>query len=137
MTMPGDDSLDELCERLVWWCHTRRYYGKQRLPPSVLGRLGKRTRIARPPPDAVCSAELAALYLAMLGQPSEALDRRVFEMHYFGQVRFVKAAAAEIGVSRQHWYRLLREFRRRIYSASREILVHNEPSENPEESVTC
>lgn len=122
----SDDHLDELCERLVHWCRTRRFYGRQRLPPSILGRLGKRTRPLRPPPDAACNAELAALYLAMLGQPADALDRQVFELHYFGQIRFVKTAAEALGVSRQHWYRLLRGFRRRIYAASREILARND-----------
>lgn len=137
MAQPGDDleqaarraedaRLDDLCERLVWWCRTRRCYDRRRLPPSLLGRLGTRTGPYRAAPDVVCSAELSALYLAMLGQPDDSLDRRVFELHYFGHVRYVKTAAATVGVSRQHWYRLLRDFRRRIYAASQEIRTYNE-----------
>jgi|RhisoiCoNPM_1038542.scaffolds.fasta_scaffold00015_7 hypothetical protein len=122
----GDERLDELCERLVWWCRTRRFYGRSSVPPSLLGRLAKRTRPLRPGgPDAGCSAEMAALYMALIGQPADALDRRVFELHYFHRVGNVKAAAAALGIGRQHWYTLLRSFRQRIHAASQEILELN------------
>lgn len=122
----GDDRLDDLCERLVWWCRTRRFYGRSSMPPSLLGRLAKRTRPLRPGgPDAGCSAQMAALYVALIGQPADALDRKVFELHYFHRVGNVKAAAAALGIGRAHWYRLLGDFRRRIYAASEEILEFN------------
>lgn len=123
----SDGHLDAMCEQLVHWCLTRRYYAKSSLPVSLLGKLGKRTRPARPGgPDADCNAELAALYLAFLSQPGDAIDRQVFVLHYFVGVRNVKVAAAELRIGRQHWYTLLREFRRRIYAASQGILDANE-----------
>lgn len=127
MEKGSDGHLDAMCEQLVHWCLTRRYYAKSSLPVSLLGKLGKRTRPARPGgPDANCNAELAALYLAFLLQPPEAIDRQVFVLHYFIGVRNVKAAAADLGIGRQHWYTLLREFRRRIYRDSQRVLDANE-----------
>lgn len=127
MEKGSDGHLDAMCEQLVHWCLTRRYYAKSSLPVSLLGKLGKRTRPAHPGgPDAACSAELAALYLAFLSQPADAIDRQVFVLHYFIGVRNVKVAAAELSIGRQHWYTLLREFRRRIYAASQGILDANE-----------
>lgn len=125
----SDAKLDELCEHLAWWCATRKLYGAPRGPVSLLGKLRGGSRPLRNDnggPDAACSAELAALYIAMLAQPAEALDRVVFVAHYFHRITNVKATAAAIGVGRQHYYTLLKEFRRRIFSASREILGANE-----------
>jgi len=122
-----DDELDQLCDRLVWWCRTRRFYGRQSVPPSLLGRLAKRTRPLRPGgPDAGCSAQMAAMYIALIGQPIDALDRRVFELHYFHRVANVKCAAAAVGISRRHWYRLISDFRRRIHQVSMEVIAMNE-----------
>lgn len=123
-----DDHLDELCERLAWWIHTRKLYGAPRGPVSLLGKLRGTSRPLKPGtgPDAATSAELAALYIALVAQPADGLDRIVFELHYLRRVPNVKAAAAAVGVGRQHWYTLLRSFRRRIFAASREILEQNE-----------
>lgn len=118
-----DAHLAALCEQLAWWIQTRRFFGSPRAPVSLLGKLGKRTRPLLPGgPDAECSAELNALYIALIAQPADALDRVVFELHYLHRVANVKAASAAVGIGRQHWYTLLREFRRRIFIASREIL---------------
>lgn len=119
--------LHELCEAWARWVHTRKFYVKPSLPASLLGRLRSKGT-GRPNsggPDAVASAELMALHLAMLAQPSESLDRRVFELHYFWRVSNIKVAADGLGISRQHWYRLLKDFRVRVYAASREILEVN------------
>lgn len=124
----GDDGhLHGLCEAWARWCFTRRYYARPSVPVSLLGQLQKRTRPFGEPggPDAANSAELAAFHLAVIGQPAEALDRQVFELHYLHRVKNVKAAAAVMGIGRQHWYTLLREFRRRAYNASQDILQHN------------
>lgn len=119
--------LHELFEAWARWVRTRRFYVKPSLPASLLGRL--RTKgTGRPSnggPNAVASAELMALHLAMLAQPSESLDRRVFELHYFWRVSNIKVAADSLGISRQHWYRLLKDFRLRVHAASREILEIN------------
>lgn len=123
----GDARLDELCERLARWVYSRRLWGAPRPRPDMqIGKLVKRTRALRPElPDAPCSAEMAALWVALCAQPADAIDRVVFELHYLHRVSNVKAASAAVGIGRAHWYRLLRDFRRRIYAASRDILDAN------------
>jgi hypothetical protein len=126
--LAADEWQHQVCEAWSSWCRTRRFFGRPSLPASLLGKL------AGPPardhsqggPDAVCNAQLAALHLAVLAQPVEALDRQAFEAHYLWRVRNIKAAAAALGVSRQHWYRLVRDFRTRVCNASLEIQRDNE-----------
>ena len=118
--------LDAVCVAWAVWCHTRRLYVRPSVPPSVLGRLQKRSgRPSNGGPDAANSAELAAFHIGFLAQPEDALDRRVFELHYYHRVRNVKAAADAMGVSRQHWYRLVASCRERIYATSRQLLQKN------------
>lgn len=125
-TTVDTDHLHQLCEDMARWCATRRLYGAPRGPASLLGQLAKRTRPIRPGgPDAACSQELACLYIAMCAQPADSIDRIVFELYYLRRVINVKAAAAAIGIGRQHWYTLLRDFRVRIYAASRELIASN------------
>lgn len=127
---PSDDrqDLDSICWRWAHWCRTRRLYLKPSLPPSILGRLTKRGTGRRGEaggPDALAGAEMMAFHLAYLAQPEDALDRRVFSLHYYDAVRNVKAAAAAVGVSRRHWYRLVEDCRMRIWTASQTILQQN------------
>ncbi len=123
----ADSDRNELCERWARWCETRRFYVKPSVPPSLLGRLRSKgpSRPSSGGPDALADPALMALHLAVLGQPAEALDRQVFELYYRWRVANVKAAAAALGISRQHFYRVLRDFRRRVVNASREILRTN------------
>tara|TARA_R110000868_G_scaffold324391_2_gene585284 strand:+ start:384 stop:935 length:552 start_codon:yes stop_codon:yes gene_type:complete len=125
--LEGQPDLNELCEAWAWWAQSRGMYVKPSLPVSLLGRLTSKGtgRSSAGGPDAIASAELMAFHLAFLAQPQDALDRRVFELHYYRRVRNVKAAAATVGVSRQHWYRLVKDCRQRIYVASRQILDRN------------
>jgi hypothetical protein len=117
----------ELAEAWVTWTRTRNLYIKPSLPPSLLGRLQARGSVRRrgTGPDAIAGAELMAFHLAFLAQPPEALDRQAFELHYLRRVRNIKTAAEALGVSRSHWYRLVRDCRDRIYAASRPILEQN------------
>lgn len=119
--------LDMLCNAWSSWVRSRRLYVKPSAPVSLLGKLTTKSsgRSQSDGPNAIASAELMAFHLALLGQPAEALDRRVFELHYFWGVRNIKAAASELGISRQHWYRLVSSFRARVYLASRDILESN------------
>jgi|GEM_PF-2799365 len=118
--------LDALCEAWSAWCRTRKLYVKPSVPPSILGRLRTKSSTARTGgPDAIASAELAAFHLAFLGQPEDALDRKVFWLHYFWRVRNVKMAADELGVSRASWYRMVQDFRTRVYRSSRDIFNLN------------
>ncbi len=123
---PTDAELDEMCEALAEWSASRKYYREPALPPSILGKL---TSDRRPymgkGKNGVASAQLRAMNLAIAGQPRQALDRQVFELHYFERPGSVKQVAHHLEVSRQHYYRLLRAFRRRIYSASLEIAAQD------------
>lgn len=123
----SNTNLDALCESWAGWVRTRRFYCKPSVPPSILGRLRSKGtgRSTSGGPDAVASAQLLAFNLAVMGQPREALDRQVFELHYLHRVASIKTAADLLGISRPHWYRLLNAFRDRVYSASCEILSAN------------
>jgi DNA-binding NtrC family response regulator len=120
------DPVDRLCEQLAAWRASRKYFARQSVPPSLLGRLQKRASPYRGEPDARCSAELAALHVALLSQPEDSVARKVFELHYFHRVGNVKAAAAALGIGRAHWYRLLEQFREQLHQASLRILQANE-----------
>ena len=114
--------LDDLCERWVEWTRTRRLYGPAPSMGSVLGQLsGSNTRpLKAGGPDAINSAELAAFHLAYTGQP-DALDKRVFALYYVYRVKPIKAAAAALGISREHFHRILAAFRSRVYIAAKGI----------------
>lgn len=115
---PSDAELHALCERWARWCQTRRYYGRNSLPPSILGRLTTKGsgRSVEGGPDAECSAELAAFHLAVLAQPP-GKARQVFEIYYLHRVKNVKIFAAALGIGRQHWYTLLRRVRKQIFES--------------------
>jgi len=113
----------ELCESWASWCHTRRYFGSPPMPASQLGKLQKRPMVLKMRErDAECSAQLLALHMAIQGQPQDAISAKVFMLTYVYRVKNVKAAAGYLGISRQHWYRLLREFRRHVCVVSKHIL---------------
>jgi hypothetical protein len=116
--------LDQLCERWVAWKATRRFYGPSPNMGSILGQLsGTRTRPLRTDgPNAACSAELAAFHLAYTCQP-DALDKQVFDLYYVHRVAPVKVAASALRISRKHFYSVLGDFRKRLYSASQSILA--------------
>lgn len=117
-------NLDQLCERWVAWKATRRFYGPSPNMGSVLGQLsGTRTRPLRTDgPNAACSAELAAFHIAYTCQP-DALDKQVFDLYYVHRVAPVKVAASALKISRKHFYSVLGEFRKRLYSAAQSILA--------------
>lgn len=119
--------LHELCCQWAAWTASRRLYVRPSAPQSVLGKLTARApgKPSSGGPDAIASAQLMAFHHAVLAQPPEALDRQVFELHYLTRVRNIKTAAALLGISRQHWYTLLRDFRQRAHRASLEIMGSN------------
>lgn len=121
-TEPIDSELHALCERWAHWCETRRFYGPNSAPVSLLGKLREKGsgRSTSGGPDAVASAELAAFHLAVLAQP-EGKAKVVFQLHYLHRVRNIKQAAAALGIGRQRWYTLLRDFRRQAHAASQSI----------------
>lgn len=124
--LEGQTDLHALCERWAIWVRTRKLFVAPSLPPSLLGRLAsKGTGRGGEGPDAMLSAELSAFHMAYLSQPSESLDRKAFELHYYWRVRHIRVAALELGISRQHWYRLVADFRARTYRHSLHVLAIN------------
>lgn len=119
--------LDDLFERWSYWRATRRFY----VPPQAVGNiLGKMSAKSRPfrktgGPDAPCSTTLSALHLAILGQPMDAMDTKVFWLYYGYRTMHIKQVAAELGISRQHFYRLLKSFGVRVVTAARVIEEEN------------
>lgn len=116
--------LDDLCERYAQWRQTRRYYAPQPSMGSVLGQLSGSSS-SRPMkaggPDAISSAELAAVHLAYTCQPDE-VDKKAFALYYIHRVKPIKAAAAALSISRPRFYVVLAEFRKRLYSAAQSVM---------------
>ncbi|MCK6431868.1 MAG: hypothetical protein L6Q68_02385 [Aquabacterium sp.] len=123
--MPDRDHLHAFSEGWAAWARSRRMYGAPRYAKASLNKLAARAGLGpvADGPDAPCSAEYAAFQIAVIAQP-ESLSRIVFELHYHWRVRNVKAAARELGIGRQHWYTLLRQFRERAWAASRIVLSY-------------
>jgi hypothetical protein len=122
----ASDPLHEISERWASWIRTRRFYVAPSLPPSILGKLRSGTGKGGDGPDAVCSPELAAFNEAVESQPIDALDRQVFELHYRHRVKPIKTFAQALGISRQHWYVLLRSFEQRVNGLAGDIQAKNE-----------
>lgn len=121
-----DGDLDELCERWVEWCRTRRFYAPPSSVPSILGQLSGRRKPPRPGGiDAPTSAELAAFHVAYLAQPDK-IDKKVFQLYYVHRVKPIKAAAAALKISDRQFYRLLAEFRRRVRTSGQAVQAGNE-----------
>lgn len=121
----GDQDIDELFEQWSAWCRTRRYFAPPSSMGSILGQLRGPSRPSRQPPDAKCSSYMAALHLAIKGQPEEALDTKVFWLYYGQRAGNIKQAAYVLGISRQHFYRLLRSFTERVQIAAKQIEADN------------
>lgn len=121
------ERLDALFEQWAFWCHTRRYYAPPASVANILGNLSSKGRALRRigGPDAACSSELHALHLAILAQPAHALDAQVFMAYYGFRVANVKAAAGKLGISRKHFYTLLRAFCLRVTAAAKRIEAAN------------
>lgn len=125
---PGteDANLHELFEAWSRWSRTRRYFAPP--PPSgtILGKLSGKTRaFSSGPPDAECNMDLAALHLAILGQPRDALDTQVFYAYYGERTSHIKRSAEALKISRVHFYRLLKAFCTRVRAVSQDIAGYN------------
>lgn len=121
------ERLDALFEQWAYWCYTRRYFAPPTSSANMLGNLSSKGRALRRVggPDAACSSEIHALHLAILAQPAHALDAQVFMAYYAQRVSNVKAAAGKLGISRKHFYTLLRTFCLRVQAAARQIEAAN------------
>ena len=117
---------DELFEAWSHWCATRRFYAPAPVTTSLLGKLSSKSRPMRGDgPDIPCSTSLSALHLAILGQPPESLDTQIFWAHYGARAVSIKTVAEKLGISRQHYYRLLKGFCQRVVAVSKYIESNN------------
>lgn len=121
----GDDEAHELFEQWSAWCRTRRFFAPPSSVGNILGQLRGPSRPSRQPPNAKCSTSMAALHLAIKGQPEDALDTKVFWLYYGERTGNIKQAAYVLGISRQHFYRLLRSFTERVRIAAKQIEADN------------
>lgn len=122
---PDDANLHALFEAWSRWSRTRRFFAPPPPAGTILGKLSGKTRPFTGAPDAECNMDLAALHLAILGQPRDALDTQVFWAYYGERKSNIKRTADEIGISRVHFYRLLKAFCIRVRSVSRDIAGYN------------
>lgn len=121
-----DSNLHELFEAWSHWCRTRRYFAPPPNKGTILGKLSSKTRpFSGGAPDAKCDMDLAALHLAILGQPRDALDTMVFWAYYGNRASNIKRAADELGIGRAHFYRLLQAFCIRVRAVSQDIAQYN------------
>ena len=65
----GAENFDDLIEQWERWKKTRRYYAPAPASGNLLGKLRGSTQPSRLPPDAPCRPNMAALHLAIIGQP--------------------------------------------------------------------
>ena len=122
-----DRDLHALCERWVSWCFTRRLYGPKPLTGTILGRLsgcGMRP-MSTDGANAISSAELSAFHIAYTCQP-DAIDKQAFDLYYLRRAKPVKTVAGALGVSRQHFHRMVNDFRRRVAHAADAIAAENQ-----------
>ena len=117
-------SPDELLiEQWTRWQQTRRYY----VPTATHGRhtigghSGNSTHVLPEPDDTVCSAKMHALNRAITAQPRDQLETQAFLLYYVQRVRPIKTIADYLGISRQHCYRLQKQFVTRVMVAARQI----------------
>lgn len=80
---------------------------------------GGRVKAGQTGPGATYT-QLIQLHDAIQRQPP-AIDRSVFELYHLHDVRNIKAEAERMGISRPHFYRLLRAFEARVYRMARSI----------------
>lgn len=126
---PGTEGgrLHDIFEAWSHWRRTRCYYCPPPKSGTILGQLSSKPRpFSSGPPDADCNAELAALHLAILAQPVDALDTQVFYAYYGLRCGSVKQTAGALQISRVHFYRLLNAFCSRTYTASKALAQANE-----------
>ncbi len=120
------ESAEHLLEQWTRWQQTRRYY----VPTTThgrhaIGRQNNHTAPSLPEPDgttpAVCSAKMHALNRAITAQPRDQLETQAFLLYYVQRVRPIKTIADYLGISRQHCYRLQKQFVARVLVAANQI----------------
>lgn len=111
-----DSDLHMLYTEWAAWCRSKRLFAPSPNPQSIIGCLVKPS--AGREGDAQLSPEIAALHQAILG--IETRDGQIIRFEYlirpYRRPKVpVKRIAGALGFSRQRWYQLLKDARRRVY----------------------
>lgn len=120
-------SPDELLiEQWTRWQQTRRYYVPTTTHASHASHIRHNTGHPattphQPEANDVCSAKMHALNRAITAQPRDQLETQAFLLYYVQRVRPIKTIADYLGISRQHCYRLQKQFVTRVMVAARQI----------------
>lgn len=118
-----DSDLHALFCEWATWCRTKRLYAPSPNPQSVIGSLvrlpGGREGNAR------LDQQLASLHMAILGA---GRDGYIISVEYlwrpYSRPKMpVKRIASALGFSRQRWYQLVKDARRRVYAGVDKIAV--------------
>lgn len=121
-TTPPTSPDELLLEQWTRWQQTRRYY----VPTQSAHAIGRHSS-SHPAPnlpqpdDTVCSAKMHALNRAITAQPRDQLETQAFLLYYVQRVRPIKTIADYLGISRQHCYRLQKQFVARVLVAAKQI----------------
>lgn len=111
-----DADLHVLYVEWAAWCRSKRLFAPSPNPQSVIGCLVK------PPSDREgdgrLDPQIAALHQAIIG--IETRDGQIIRFEYLVRPYRrpkvpVKRIAGALGFSRQRWYQLLKDARRRVY----------------------
>lgn len=117
-----DGDLHALFCEWAAWARSRRLYSPSPNPQSIIGTLMRLPD--RREGNARLDPELAALHLAIVG--AEGRDGHILSVEYLWRPYSkpkvpVKKLAGALGVSRQRWYQLVKDARRRVYAASKGV----------------
>jgi len=100
------------------WHRSRRLFAPP-IPQNILARM--RPQPVREAPDAILSADLSYFNLALLAQP-EGSGKDAMYYFYLHQIRPVKLAADEMGITTQAFYKALKKARQETYARYRRMM---------------
>ncbi|MEB2554064.1 hypothetical protein [Burkholderia cenocepacia] len=116
--MDDNQTLDEFAQSWAAWHRSRRLFAPP-IPQNILARM--RPQPVREVPDAILSADLSYFNLALLGLP-ESRGKLAFYLFYLHEVRPVKVAASELGMTTQGFYKAVRTTRGEAYRGYRRMM---------------
>jgi hypothetical protein len=117
--MDDNQTLDEFAQQWAAWHRSRRLFAPP-IPQNILARM--RPQPVREVPDAILSADLSYFNLALLGLP-ESKGKTAFYLHYLHGARPIKMVAAEMGMTRNGFYKAMWSVRQEAFSAYRRMMV--------------
>lgn len=118
--MDDNQALDDFAQQWAQWHRSRRLFAPP-IPQNILARM--RPQPVREVPDAILSADLSYFNLALLSLP-DSRGKLAFYLFYLHEVRPVKVAASELGMTTQGFYKAVRTTRGDAYRGYRRMMAH-------------